>query len=479
MKTAQQPASPSRATLFSYALGAVPFGIKDGGFSAFLLIFYAQVMGAPTQAVGLVIMAVLIFEACLDPLVGRLSDNLRSRWGRRHPFMYLSAIPAAVTFCLLWRPPEHLGEVGLVAYLGLMALLVRTFITGYEIPSAALAPELVSGYDARTRLLSYRYLMGWLGGLALYIAAMKVFLRPDAGHPVGQLNPAGYADYGVAAALVMLATMLASAIGTQRRVLISRAPPATGPQLRLGPEILAVLRHRTFASVLAATLFCAAAAGLSRAASLYFSLYFWEFTADQIALFAVAGVGSAFIAVALAQVVARRVEKPVAARALLVVGAAVASGAVVLRLLGVLPDNGSPWLFPLVLTQDVVAGACTITATILCSSMVADVVEDWELKTGRRSEGLFFAAVAFVNKAVSGIGISAAALLLALAQFPQQARPGEVPADALLRLGMTYAPAIFLLYAAAAYALRGYGITRRMHEQTLRRLAELREEKGE
>nr|QQZ50192.1 MFS transporter [Phenylobacterium glaciei] len=73
-----------------------------------------------------------------------------------------------------------------------------------------------------------------------------------------------------------------------------------------------------------------------------------------------------------------------------------------------------------------VSTGATITANILTSSMIADVVEDSELKTGRRSEGLFFAASAFVAKAVTGIGIFTSAMLLKAAAFPQGAKPGEV-----------------------------------------------------
>ena len=68
-----------------------------------------------------------------------------------------------------------------------------------------------------------------------------------------------------------------------------------------------------------------------------------------------------------------------------------------------------------------------IAASALVSAMIADVVEDSEIKTGRRSEGIFFAANSFAQKAVNGLGVVVAGQILAIIQFPTGAKPGEVP----------------------------------------------------
>nr|WP_272887035.1 MFS transporter [Phenylobacterium aquaticum] len=212
-------------TKFFYGFGSVAFGVKDSGFSYFLLIFYNQVMGLPAQTVGLAIMVALFADAFLDPIVGQISDNSRSRWGRRHPFMYAAAIPVAVSYLLLWNPPRGLDHQGLFYYLIATAILIRSFITCYEIPSSALAAELTTEYDERTKLLSYRFLFGWIGGLIMYFAALKVFLKPDALHKVGQLNPLGYSHYGLASALLMLVAILISAAGTHSQIPYLREAP--------------------------------------------------------------------------------------------------------------------------------------------------------------------------------------------------------------------------------------------------------------
>ena len=134
----------SPSTRLFYGFGSVAFGVKDNGFSYFLLIFYNQVMGLSAQTVGLAIMIALFADAFLDPIVGQLSDNLRSRWGRRHPFMYAAAIPVTVSYLLLWSPPGGLSHDALFLYLIGTAILIRSCITLYEIPSSALAAELKS-----------------------------------------------------------------------------------------------------------------------------------------------------------------------------------------------------------------------------------------------------------------------------------------------------------------------------------------------
>ena len=105
MQTKRLPLS----TKLFYGLGSVAFGVKDNGFAFFLLLYYNQVLGLPEALVGLGILIALMVDAVVDPVIGYLSDHLRSRWGRRHPFMYAAAIPVGVSYYLLWSPPAQLS----------------------------------------------------------------------------------------------------------------------------------------------------------------------------------------------------------------------------------------------------------------------------------------------------------------------------------------------------------------------------------
>jgi len=144
-----------------------------------------------------------------------------------------------------------------------------------------------------------------------------------------------------------------------------------------------------------------------------------------------------------------------------------------LRLAGLFPVPGDPVLLPLLLTIFGVNTTCGVSAFIIGASMLSDVTEESEQRTGTRSEGVFFAGSFFVQKFVGGLGSFMSGQILAIAQFPAAAKVGEVPAQSIDRLTLVFALALLLFYglAAAGYALFPFG--RAEHE---RRLARLRHE---
>ena len=468
-----RPPRLSVRTKVLYGLGAVAFGVKDNGFSFFLLLYYNQVLGLPQSWVGLGIMVALIADAVFDPVVGYLSDHLHSRWGRRHPFLYASALPAAVSYWFLWNPPAGLSHEGLLAYFLAIAVLVRVFVAVNEIPSASLVPELTDQYDERTSILSYRFFFGWWGGLAMTVLAYAVFLQPDAAHPVGVLNPAGYGSYGLVASLTMFAAILVSGIGTHAYIPYLKRPPEKRHVGLVGAfrELMETLSNRSFLALFAASIFGAMAGGLIAALAIYINTYFWELTSSQISVLVLGYFVSAVLAVAVAPGLSRRLGKKRSAIFTSLAAIAIGPMPVAFRLLGVFPPNGAPALLPLLFVFGTVTIALMIMSGILTSSMVADIVEDSEVSTGRRSEGVFVAANSFVAKAVSGIGIFASSLLLGAIGFPRDARPGQVDAAVVQRLGLIYAPAIVILYLIALAFLATYRISRDVHEANLRKLA--------
>lgn len=462
----------SMSTRLFYGFGSVAYGVKDSGFSYFLTFFYAQVIGLPAQTVGFAIMVALVLDAFIDPIVGQLSDNTRSKWGRRHPWMYAAAIPVAVSYLLIWNPPTDWSQPAQVGYLIAVAVLIRSFISCYEIPSAALAAELTTEYDERTRLLSYRYLFGWGGGVFMYFLTMSVFLKPTAEFPIGQLNPAGYQLYGVFAALLMLFAILVTSIGTHRQIPNLRAPPQERITLgRLGREMVGTLNNRNFLAILAAAFFLYAGIGLGFAINLYLMTYFWAFTSSEIALFGFASITAAALAFVAAPRIARRFDKRPAAMVLIPAGLLFSVGPIFLRLLGLFPANDSPIIFATIFCANVLGVGLGIVANILFSSMIADVVEDAEVQTGRRQEGLFFAAIAFANKSTTGLGIFASGVIIAAVNFPTGARPDTVSPEIIRNLGLVYVPTQVVLYGVATLLLLGYRITRASHMETLRKLA--------
>jgi Na+/melibiose symporter-like transporter len=140
------------------------------------------------------------------------------------------------------------------------------------------------------------------------------------------------------------------------------------------------------------------------------------------------------------------------------------------RILGFFPDNHSPLLIPLLLVFGTVGVTLSIADDIIIQSMIADVVEDSELKTGRRSEGLFFAARSLVAKAVSGVGGFIATLLLLIVHFPAHADPATIDPSIPKHLALVYFPTSFGLYFVALICLSFYKIDRATHEANLRKL---------
>ena len=222
---------------------------------------------------------------------------------------------------------------------------------------------------------------------------------------------------------------------------------------------------------MAAAVFNSTAIGLGFSINLYIQTFFWEFRSDQIALFTFASLTAALLAFASAARVSQRFGKKPSAMGLIFVSMLLTCLPIVLRLMGAFPENGSPALFPLVFGLSIISVGLGITGNILLTSMIADVVEDSELRTGRRSEGLFFAANAFVAKAVTGIGIFVSSILLTGIGFPDGARPGEVAPEVVRNLGLVVAPTLAILYGTAVAILIGYRITRASHLESLRRLA--------
>jgi GPH family glycoside/pentoside/hexuronide:cation symporter len=468
------PPAPGRSTKLFYGLGAVAFGVKDNGFSFFLLLYYNQVLGLPDAWTGLALMLALVADALSDPVVGHWSDHLHSRWGRRHPFMYAAAIPVTVSYALLWNPPAGLSQEGLFVWLLVLAIVVRTCLTFYEVPSTALAAELTQRYDERTQILGLRFFFGWWGGLTMAVIAYAVFLQPDAQYPVGQLNEHGYRSYGAVAALVMLAAILASSLGTHSYIPHLKAPP---PARTLGvrrwfAELRESLRNRNFLVIFGANVFAAMAGGLNAALNIYFNTYFWRLSSDQITALALGNFLSAAIALALAPRVSARLGKRPAAVALSLAAIVMGPLPIVLRLLGLMPPDPSPTLLLLLLLFNTTLVTLIIMSSIVTASMIADIVEESELSTGRRSEGLFFAANSFVQKCVSGVGIFLSTLLLRAIGFPAGAKPDQVDPAIVDRLGMVFAPTLVVLYLVAVWFLSRYRISRAGHEENLRRLAE-------
>ena len=464
------------STNILYGVGSVAFGVHQTTLTSALMLFFNQVIGLPAAWVGATMMLTLIFDAICDPLIGEWSDHTRSRWGRRHPFMYAAAVPAAVAFYFLFNPPAAWSQINLLVYMAAMLVTVRILLSLYEIPSSALGPELTLDYDQRTSLISSRFFFGTLGGAGMSFLALQVFLRKDATHPLGLLNRVGYSQTAVAASIAIFLSIMISCVGTHRFIAsLVHEPRIRGTWREKLTEVSGTLTNRSFLALTISGIVGAISAGLRQGLDFYISAYFFELTPAQMSYLAVAALLAAFAGVILAPAFSRWFGKKPAMIGVFFASLFASITPITLRLLGLLPANGTTALFVIVFVFTFVAATLGLSGFIIVSSMMADVVEDSAVSTGQRSEGLLFAANGLISKCVTGVGTFFGSLILAWVSFPQRATPGQVDPAILRHLGMVFVPIVAIFSATAIAVLMFYDIDRSKHERNIERLESAKE----
>lgn len=463
---------PTRLRLF-HGLGSAAYGIKDNGFSTFLLIFYSQVIGLDAKLVSLALMLALVVDAFIDPVIGHLSDRTYTRWGRRHPWLYLAPIPLGLSWLLLWTPPAD--ESLIFPYLVLVAILVRTLISCCEVPSQSLVAELTTDYDERTALIRFRYLFAWGGGLLLFFLANTVFLRADETHQFGQLNPDGYWLYGVTGAVLMTTVVLVSALGQHRHV--ARLPavrPERTSALTALREIIESLRHPAALILLSGAAIAISSSQMTFTISNFLYLYVWEFSETGFALLPWLLMGGVVASFILVQPLHQHLGKRKTAVVCALISVVLWVSPFALRLAGFWPETGSAastyLLFGFVLLSNINAVMVTISA----QSMLADVVEASQEETGRRTEGVFAAGWMFVQKCATAVGIGLTGLLVSYSGLPRKAIPGEVDVAVIDRLTLSYCVIVVVATAASTMIFARFPITRADHEARLAALSAAR-----
>lgn len=475
--TAWNAAPPLRfGTMLFYGLGSASNGIKNRTITTFLLLFYSQVIGLPATAVGSALAAALFIDGLLDPVVGQISDNFRSRWGRRHPFIYFSAIPYAVIFFLLWTPPSGWSAQSTLAYMTVCIIALRSIDTLFEVPASAMSAELTPNYHQRTLLIACRYFFTAAGGLGLVWVGYTYFFDEASG---GLFVREAYGRFALVGATAIAVSILACAIGTHSRIPWLRQPPLRKLTFKLMfVELGQTLANRSLWLANGAGLFTAIASGIAGALAVYFQVYFWELTPEQLSYLPIAGMVAAFLGIAIGPLITGTLGKRNGAIAMFAVLMVVSIAPISLRLFGLMPPNGSPVLFGILVVEALLIAMLTLTTSMALTSMIADVAEDSEVKTGRRSEGVLFSIDNVLKKSTAGAGVFAASLILSAVGLSGQVRPGEISEVALHQMGLIYVPVVALIYGGAIVSLMVFPLSEQTHVRNLETLRARREEAG-
>ncbi len=462
-------------TKLGYGIGQFSEGVKQTAFSTFLFFFYNQVLGLSASLAGLAALIALLVDAISDPIVGRWSDRLKSKWGRRHPLMAAAIVPYAITMYLLFTPPEGLSQLALFSWMLGFAIVLRIALTLFFVPHLSLGAEIAKGYHERTGLIGYRVFFTYAGILLVSVIGFTMFFPKTEQYSNGLLNASAYPAFGMFCAILGAAAMLLSTLSTRK--LIPTLAQVSDEQLQSKQSVwLAVvdvfkgLKQRAFKIIFFGSLYFNALAGLIQTLLIYIATYIFGFTAEMLAVLSLALILAIFIAPTLAKRVSNRMGKKQAASVAVVIGALLGVMPTLTYLAGSLDTMQMSTKLIYIFVLNGLSQGFFIAFVILVDSMLTDTIDEHLLKTGKREEGLFFAARAFATKASYGLGAFLAGIVLEIIQFPKEADPSMVSGDAVQNLALFAGPGMLILFSLTVLIIRFFPISKADHDHIMAEL---------
>ena len=455
------------------AVGALPEALKNFAFSTFLLLYYNQILGLDAFKASVAIAMALIIDAAMDPLIGSFSDSLKARLGRRHMLMYLSAVPIGLGLYLVFSPPAGLSELPLLAWLFCTVVLTHASMSLFVVPWTALYAEFSEDYAERTTIVTWRYAIGLMGMLVFTVCTYHFIFPSNAAFKVGQLNPHAYGHFAPVVALSATVAVLITTHLTLREVPFLLQPVSTTPRFsfaRVWRDVSSTFVNRDFLVLFLGALTTAAITGTLDWMGIYMSTYFWGMASEQLVWFSLTAFGAvaAFLTLALVERIFDKKPLLLATFALLVIDGI---GVTSLRLLHLMPPNGSNTLLVVLICNDTVRAYLGTVLGIMFASMLADTLDVQELATGKRQEGVFAAALSFSGKATAGVGGMIAGFLLQhVIRWPAHANPATIDPHVVTRLGLAAGVLVPLLLIVPLLLGSQYRITRAKHMITRQEL---------
>jgi sugar (glycoside-pentoside-hexuronide) transporter len=431
-----------------YALGDHTINVQLATVSLFFLFFLTEVVGLPPSLAGLVLLVGRGVDAFTDPLMGRLSDRTRWRWGRRRPYFLIGALPFGASFVLLWSPVDLGGGPAAVFLVYVAFYVLNTlFSTLLAVPYMALLPEMALDYHERTSMNTFR-----TAGVVLAILLAAVGMPWLVAQFGGGAN--GYAGAGLVLGIwVALPWLVVFGVSWERPGF--RRPSAAG----FVASLRRLAEHRSYR--LLASLFLTARISVDVAgAMLIFYFTYWVGRPEDFSLAMALMLGGVIVSLPFWMRLARRADK----RSVFIAGALWWSA----MLVGIFfYDPAQPrWI---VLALAGLSGIGYGVADLMPWAMLGDVIDEDELESRERRDGVYAGFFTFVRKLGGAAGVAVAGIVLDAAGFMRGAPAQEGSALLAIRALATLGPIAFLL-GACVLALR-YPLTRARHTEIRRGLA--------
>ena len=435
----------------------VKYGIGDMGVAMltaitqfFLMIYYTDVALIDPAVVGSALMAgKLTWDAVNDPLFGYLSDRTKTRWGRRRPYLLFGAIPLALGTWLLFSIPKGLSGAGAFLVVLFSFLIFDTIHTIISVNYSALTPELSQDYDERTSITTIREIFTVVG----YIlgAATTTLVAGFLMNTFNFSEHAAYSGMGLFFGLIAMTAVFVTAFGVNEKP--DAVIPAKIPPLK---AISSTLKNKPFMWLMGCFLLTNFSFTLLTTLLPYYLTYQLGM-ADQMPIVMISMLGSIGLFLYPMKLLTDRIGK----------GPAYAAGlglaAIACASTFFLPHSPTPLIY----VVGVVAGMGFSAQWVCPWSMLPDVVEYDELKTGQRQEGLYYGMWNFITKFTNAFGIAVAGWSLALFGYVANV---EQTSRALLGIRLFFGPVSAIVIIIALPLLIWYPITRKSH---LKLLAEL------
>ncbi|MGL1885021.1 MAG: glycoside-pentoside-hexuronide (GPH):cation symporter [Reichenbachiella sp.] len=376
-----------RFTKFNYAVGDFANNIVWNAMSIYLAYFYTDVFGLDPAHMGYMFLAVRLFDAVTDPLVGMWADRTRNKYGQCRSFLLYGSIPLGISFIMLFYTPDVTDGLKLVYAYGSYALLTLAY-TIVNVPYSTMAGNLSNSSSERTSLQSYRFGVGLLA--SVLVAAIVLPLVDFFGE--GDEKTGFFLTAGVLSVLIVIGLLYCF------RMVKERYLPEVGTQQSLGNDMAvnlkSVLSNSQLVIILVINSLFTIAFVLRASAQIYYTKEVMVEAKDMMSIFLTLGTVAMALGAALSSFIWGRFDKSVVFRRLMY------AITLVLGLLYIVPGTE----LYLIIFIWLVGSFLMMSSVPLCWSMVSDIVDFQRFKSGKLLGGLIFALFLFTIKFGVGVG---------------------------------------------------------------------------